>query len=101
MRVLLLVASFSLMLTDGTASAQSPSVTSSSEAEAKTPNDKSKPGSAAPSDQQRIVNMHAQCLKDWDVGTHMTKQEWGRICRRVVDDRAKYLDKEGRPLPTR
>jgi hypothetical protein len=24
-----------------------------------------------------------QCLLDWDVSTHMTKQEWSRACRRL------------------
>ena len=109
MRLLLLVGSLALMLADGTASAQSPnSAISSSEAETpKTPiepkasNDKYKPGSVTPSDAQRTADTHAQCLKDWDAGTHLTKQEWGRICRRVVDDRAKFLSKEGMPIPGR
>jgi hypothetical protein len=25
----------------------------------------------------------ADCLKLWDAGTHMTKQEWARTCKRV------------------
>lgn len=33
----------------------------------------------------------AQCLRDWDAATHMTKQEWARTCRRVVDNRRKFL----------
>ena len=98
-----------LMLADGTANAQSAnSAISSSAAETrKTPNepktskDKSKSGSVMPSDAQRTADTHAQCLKDWDAGTHLTKQEWGRICRRVVDDRAEYLTKQGMPLPAR
>lgn len=33
----------------------------------------------------------AQCLKDWDVTTHMTRQEWEQTCRRVTNERVKYL----------
>ncbi len=25
----------------------------------------------------------AQCMRDWDAATHMTRQEWARTCRRV------------------
>jgi hypothetical protein len=32
-----------------------------------------------------------QCLQDWDAATHMTKKEWERTCRRVVDARVKFL----------
>jgi hypothetical protein len=30
-------------------------------------------------------------MKDWDSATHMTKQEWAITCRRVVDERTKFL----------
>jgi hypothetical protein len=33
----------------------------------------------------------AQCLRDWDAATHMTRQEWARTCRRVVSNRVKFL----------
>jgi hypothetical protein len=35
------------------------------------------------SDQERIAEYLAQCLKDWDTATHMTKKEWVGVCRRV------------------
>src|SRR5262245_22189689 len=31
------------------------------------------------------------CVKDWDKGTHMSKQDYARTCRRVVDNRVKAL----------
>lgn len=34
---------------------------------------------------------HAECMRDWDRQTHMTKQEWARTCQRVVDDRVQWL----------
>ena len=27
----------------------------------------------------------ASCLAQWDKGTHMSRQEWSRACRRVAD----------------
>lgn len=33
----------------------------------------------------------AQCMRDWDAETHMTRQEWSRTCRRVVDNREKFM----------
>jgi len=27
----------------------------------------------------------ASCLAQWEKSTHMTRQEWGRACRRVAD----------------
>ena len=41
----------------------------------------------------------AQCLKDWDAGTHMTKPEWARVCKRVIDNRVKFLRETGFELP--
>jgi len=31
------------------------------------------------------------CIQDWDRGTHMSKQDWTRTCRRVVQRRMDYL----------
>ena len=31
------------------------------------------------------------CLKDWDKGTHMSKSDYARTCRRVVENRVKAL----------
>ena len=28
-------------------------------------------------------NAVADCMETWDSGTHMTKREWGRTCKRV------------------
>jgi len=34
---------------------------------------------------------YSDCLADWDAKTHMSKQEYGRVCRRVADERIKFL----------
>jgi hypothetical protein len=33
----------------------------------------------------------ANCMKDWEPSTHMTKKEWEQTCRRVVQERVKFL----------
>ena len=37
-----------------------------------------------------------QCLRDWDAGTHMTRREWARTCRRVANNRRKFLREQER-----
>jgi hypothetical protein len=32
-----------------------------------------------------------QCINDWDAATHMTKKEWQRTCRRITDERVKFM----------
>ncbi|HEU0059381.1 MAG TPA: hypothetical protein VFR19_05845 [Hyphomicrobiaceae bacterium] len=36
------------------------------------------------------------CLKDWDSATHMSKSDYAKTCRRVVDSRVKALTEQGR-----
>jgi hypothetical protein len=50
---------------------------------------KPKPAAAKASD--KGAEYLAQCLRDWDAATHMTKQEWARTCRRVVEGRVKFM----------
>ena len=40
------------------------------------------------------------CVARWDPGTHMTKEAWRQTCKRVSDERAAPLRKEG-VLPER
>lgn len=37
---------------------------------------------------QHDRNLFAQCIKDWDRATHMTKTEWMGACQRLIRDRA-------------
>lgn len=53
-----------------------------------------KPDAGKPS--ERKVDYLAQCLRDWDAATHMTRQEWARTCRRVVGARAQLRDQQDR-----
>jgi hypothetical protein len=37
-----------------------------------------------PQSQQNVLGRDvADCMRMWDSGTHMTKQEWARTCKRV------------------
>jgi hypothetical protein len=33
----------------------------------------------------------SDCIKVWDRSTHMSKLEWNRTCRRVVDARVRFM----------
>ena len=104
MRTIVLVGSLSLILNNGTAGAQSvpppKSATSSTTAQVpRTPNNATKADRLTPADQERIAQYTAQCLNDWDAATHMTKPEWARVCKRVVDGRAKFMLETGFRLP--
>jgi pyruvate/2-oxoglutarate dehydrogenase complex dihydrolipoamide acyltransferase (E2) component len=43
---------------------------------------------------KRDADSLEQCLNDWDKGTHMTRAEWARTCRRVVTNRARFLSEQ-------
>jgi hypothetical protein len=46
---------------------------------------------ASAAEMRKIADeQYKQCLNDWDAATHMTKNEWKRTCRRVVDGRVKF-----------
>ena len=103
MPVIFLVGSLSLILTEGTARAQSgpsqKSATSATTGQIPTPSDATKADRLTPSDKVRIAQYTAQCLNDWDAATHMTKPEWARVCRRVIDNRVKFRLETGFRLP--
>ena len=84
MRRLLLVSSFLLVVADGIAFAQSPKPT---------PNARPQSEGGVSSAQLRELSdrYFAECMKDWEVATHMSKEEWASTCRRVVDGRVKFL----------
>lgn len=79
---------------DRLSSAKSGAVAGSGAQAAQAP-DKSKPALVAGEGKQTKSNRTpaaylAECMGDWDLATHMTKQEWARTCRRVVDNRVKF-----------
>jgi len=104
MRALFLVGSLLLILSDSRADAESISQPRSAPppiAEAlKKPSDRTPHDRPTPSDRERIAQYLAQCLKDWDAATHMTKTDWARVCKRVVDNRAKFRLEQGLGLPS-
>jgi hypothetical protein len=49
-----------------------------------------RPKSATSTDvEAHATAMYSQCMQDWDSGTHLTKQEWERTCRRLMQERGK------------
>ncbi len=96
MRVLLLACSLSLILAGGAAVAQSGARPESTASPPMPPKARAKPDSAKSPDQIKSIHDRgaeylAQCMQDWEPATHMTKQEWQRTCRRVVEERVKFL----------
>lgn len=57
------------------------------------PSPEAKPNPKAQADEIRKTadTYFKQCLEDWDAATHMTKREWERTCRRVVQSRTKFM----------
>lgn len=39
------------------------------------------------------------CVNDWDKGTHMSKKDWTRTCRRVVQRRIDFMLQQGKETP--
>jgi hypothetical protein len=44
----------------------------------------------------KSADWHAQCMRDWDQQTHMTKREWFSACQRTVNDRIQWLRGRGK-----
>jgi hypothetical protein len=43
---------------------------------------------------ERVAFWLKTCLGDWDQATHMSMSEWKTTCRRVSDERRKFLLKD-------
>jgi hypothetical protein len=39
----------------------------------------------------RIAEWFKTCMDDWERATHMTKAEWRITCRRVADERGRFV----------
>jgi len=57
----------------------------------------------APVIERSAADYLAECMRDWDAATNMSRQEWARTCKRVVDARVKFFreqEKAKGQLPT-
>src|SRR6516165_6924779 len=58
------------------------------------------PGLSGTTSEEEIRTKTAQwrdeCLRDWDVQTHMTKKQWADTCQRVVGNRVQWLRDRGK-----
>jgi len=41
--------------------------------------------------EDRIAQWFKTCMDDWERATHMTKAEWRTTCRRVADERGRFV----------
>lgn len=46
---------------------------------------RAQPAGKMPARKKPANDALASCLAQWDKGTHMSRQEWNRACRRVAD----------------
>jgi hypothetical protein len=44
--------------------------------------------------EERIAEWFKTCMDDWDRATHMTKAEWRTTCRRVADERGRFVTEQ-------
>ena len=92
MRILLCICGLAAAIAHGAAYAQTDGQSSASltaAARAALPGGEETPQQS----QARGKAWFAQCMKDWDAGTHMAKKDWERTCRRLSLDRTKFLTK--------
>ena len=86
-----------LILVQGTAMAQSGSMSERGKSSRAAPKQAPAAGQSEPGDPKSRGQARdhgakhlAYCMRDWDAATHMTKEEWARTCRRVVKDRFQF-----------
>jgi hypothetical protein len=48
---------------------------------------------------ERGAQYLTDCVNDWDKGTHMSKKDWTRTCRRVVQRRLDFMLQQGKETP--
>jgi hypothetical protein len=92
MRTLLCICGFSAAIAQGAAYAQFDGLSSAASvaaARAALPNSGEKPEQS----QARGRAWFVRCMQDWDLGTHMTKKDWERTCRRLAQERTKFVTK--------
>jgi hypothetical protein len=88
MRTLLVVGSVLLAPASGAALGQPAPSTGTGAAPSASPTS----NASSPQEIQKLGAQYlTDCVNDWDRGTHMSKQDWARTCRRVVQRRIDYL----------
>jgi hypothetical protein len=87
MRTLLLVGAVSLLLACGAAFAQSGKREGTASTPTAVPDAQLSPAEI----RERGAQYLTDCVNDWDKGTHMSKKDWTRTCRRVVQRRIDFM----------
>ena len=96
----LAMVAFSLLLTVTGANAQS-DVTAKRQPSASSKGVGTRALGAYPKDMRTRMNAwYEDCRKGWDAKTHMSKKEYNRTCRRMAQERIKFLtDEKAKPRP--
>ena len=68
-----------LVLSTGAVAAQTGTIAPTPSASAKA----AAPQTATRSSKSAVDDSKAECIKMWDAGTHMSKQEWANTCARI------------------
>ena len=87
MRTLVLIGAAIFLSVCSLASAQSAKREGSSATSAVVPEANLSPAEI----RERGAQYLADCIEDWDKGTHMSKKDWTRTCRRVVQRRIDFM----------
>ena len=91
MRTRLLVGAISLLLACSVAHGQSDTATGKRQGAPSSATPKPDSTVSEAEIQKRGAQYLSDCIKDWDKGTHMSKQDWTRTCRRVVQRRVRFM----------
>jgi hypothetical protein len=95
MRTLLFVGTVFLLCAGAAAFAQSSKREGAAATPTAVPNAQLSPAEI----KERGAQYLTDCVNDWDKGTHMSKKDWTRTCRRVVQRRIDFLLQQQKPTP--
>jgi hypothetical protein len=99
MRASVIACTLTLALACGGAQAQSSTVSKGAKwAEAKATAPKSAQKEEVADLRGRMEAWYEDCRKGWDAKTHMTKRDYDRTCRRMAQERIKFLDDEAKGI---
>jgi hypothetical protein len=95
MRLLLGICALSFAIGHGVANGQSDSQSKSAGPSTKATESAGLPNSEETPEQLKARGRawFGRCMQDWDAGTHMSKKDWERTCRRLALDRTKFVTK--------
>jgi hypothetical protein len=95
MRTLTFIGAVFLLIASGAAFAQPSKRDGATPTPTAVPDAQLSPGEI----KERGAQYLTDCVNDWDKGTHMSKKDWTRTCRRVVQRRIDFMLQQGKETP--